>query len=67
MKQKVKTYSGDQYFYNYDVHILRLKNNEFGIVLITVSWMLKAIHVASFPYLALKSSLTMTISIYYMI
>ena len=37
------------------------------ILVITVSWMLNSMHVELFPYLALKSPLIMTISIYYMI
>ena len=36
------------------------------IELITVSWMLKAVHVAVLLYLALKSPLKMAISMYYM-
>ena len=32
------------------------------LALITVSWVLKEMHVASFPYLALEAPLTMTIS-----
>ena len=37
------------------------------IALIAVSWILKEMHVALLPYLELKASLTMTISMYYMI
>ena len=37
------------------------------IAFIKVTWMLKAIHVALLPYLALKAPLTMTISMYYII
>ena len=37
------------------------------IELIIVSWLLKSMHVELFTYLALKSPLTMTISMYYMI
>ena len=37
------------------------------IVLIIESWMLKSIHVALFPYLSLKSPLTINISMYCMI
>ena len=37
------------------------------LALITVSWMMKAMHVELLTYLELKSPLTMTISMYYMI
>ena len=37
------------------------------IELIIVSWLMKSMHVELFPYLALKSPLTITISMYYMI
>ena len=37
------------------------------IEFITVSWMLKAMHMELFPYLALKVPLKTTISMYYMI
>ena len=35
--------------------------------LITVSWMLKSMHVELLPHVEFKSPLTMTISMYYMI
>ena len=37
------------------------------IALITLSWIMKAVPVALFPYLAFKTLLTMTISMYYII
>ena len=37
------------------------------IAFITISWILKAMHVALLPYIALKVPLIMTISMYYMI
>ena len=37
------------------------------IALITLSWIMKAMHVALLPYLALKAPFTITISMYYII